>query len=146
MSEIDSRWTKDVQQREGPAGSNCTEYSVYYQQHGRFKATCSLTVSITVTSYTSELYNTMKVGKKLNMLVLKEGDTCLPSITLIKDISRNHGAMTWITAAAAEEMWWSLFCRGFQQTYRPGWCTYDNCNHTILNISSACPEHQTVSA
>lgn len=52
VSEIDSRWSKDVQQRKGPAGSNCTEYSVYYQQHNRFKATCSLTVSITVTSYT----------------------------------------------------------------------------------------------
>lgn len=47
--ESDSRWTKDVQQSQGPAVSNCTEYSVYYQQHDRFKATCSPTVSITVT-------------------------------------------------------------------------------------------------
>lgn len=64
MSEIDSRWTKDVQQRKGPAGSNCTEYSVYYQQHNRFKATCSLTVPITVTSYTMEPCNTTKEGGK----------------------------------------------------------------------------------
>lgn len=61
VSEIDSRWSKDVQQRKGPAGSNCTEYSVYYQQHNRFKATCSLTVSITVTSYTLKRYSTTKV-------------------------------------------------------------------------------------
>lgn len=61
VSEIDSRWSKDVQQRKGPAGSNCTEYRVYYQQHNRFKATCSLTVSITVTSYTLKRYNTTKV-------------------------------------------------------------------------------------
>lgn len=61
VSEIDSRWSKDVQQRKDPAGSNCTEYSVYYQQHNRFKATCSLTVSITVTRYTLEHHNTTKV-------------------------------------------------------------------------------------
>lgn len=72
MSEIDSRWTKDVQQRKGPAGSNCTEYSVYYQQHNRFKATCSLTVPITVTSYTMEPCNTTKEGgKEQNSFVLK---------------------------------------------------------------------------